>query len=108
MSTADYLAKSKVLDTAKLKAAAIARTIIIAGNAMEHWQKMVVSGTEVLFPTSAGFNNRTVNISENTWPTPKQIAEAFGEYHRAFDAAQTAWTNIQPEDRPSGLAAPTP
>lgn len=103
----EYLAKLKVFDAAKSKASALAKTIALIGRAMDNWQDVSVDGTDISFPTSAGFGSRNVNISANTWPTVNQIVEAFAEYHRTHDEVQSAWGRFLPDDR-SGLAAPVP
>jgi hypothetical protein len=94
----DYKAALEQLDEAYNKMVRYRRIITDTSQMLQHPYEMMISGTDVSFPSILGLV-KTPTLFASDWPTAKQLAQSLVALHQAYAIAKNAWNNLPPEDR---------
>jgi hypothetical protein len=106
-SVARYLEAIQEINLAQEELDQIVKTVETAARFLpEHWAVVSVVDSKEPFVPSVPANKQVCSISAPQWPSVSRIASALSQMHRAHDAAEAAWTQIEPEFR--GRLVPPP
>ena len=105
-TVARYLEAIEAINIAQKKLDRIVKSLDDAARALpEQWATLSVLGIKEPFIPKVPPRQERTDIHLRQWPTLGRIARVLLQMHRAHDAAEAAWGQIQPEIR-KRLASP--
>jgi hypothetical protein len=106
-SVARYLEAIQEINLAQQELDQIVKSVQKAARFLpEHWAVISVVGGKEPFHPQVPADEEVCSISAPQWPSVSRIANALSQMHRAHDAAEAAWNEIEPEFR--GRLVPPP
>jgi hypothetical protein len=99
-SIARYLEAIQKINEAEEELDQIVKALNKVAQALsENWATLAVVGVEPSFVPELPPGHEPNVVRSPQWPSIERIARALADMHRAYDAADAAWNQIEPEFR---------